>query len=293
MGEVELNRAATVRGAWLEIRAAFRATGLASADLDARILVSNLTGLEPHQLVTAADLALTEDLKQRLQKAADQRLAGKPVYRILGWREFYGLSLALSEATLEPRPDTETLVDAVLRFVQECGARKGRCDVADLGVGAGGIGLALVAGSAEARCLGIDLSAAAVAMANANAEALGLSGRYRASKGDWLTEVEETFDLIVSNPPYIPTQDLTSLSREVTDYDPMLALDGGSDGLDAYRMIADQAGARLNKGGQVALEIGIGQSETVRDLFDARGFALAASAADLGGVDRVLIFHPV
>ncbi|MEQ8481171.1 MAG: peptide chain release factor N(5)-glutamine methyltransferase [Hoeflea sp.] len=293
MAEAEPDEAGTVRGAWLDMRAAFRAAGLGSADLDARTLVSNLAGLEPHQLVTAADLALTEDLKRRLQQAADQRLAGKPVYRILGWREFYGLSLVLSEATLEPRSDTETLVDAVLPFVQECGVRKGRCDIADLGVGAGGIGLALVAGSSRARCLGIDLSATAVATAAANAEALGLSGRYRATKGDWLFGVEDTFDLIVSNPPYIPTQDLASLSREVTDYDPMLALDGGSDGLDAYRIIADQAGARLNQGGLVALEIGIGQSESVRNLFGARGFALAGSAADLGGIDRVLIFHPV
>lgn len=293
MAEVALVRAATVRDAWLEIRAAFRNAGLPSADLDARILVSNLAGLEPHQLVTAADVALTGALKPRLERAADERLAGKPVYRILGWREFYGLSLALSEATLEPRPDTETLVDAVLPFVRDCVARKGCCDIADLGVGAGGIGLALVAGSAEVRCTGIDLSPAAVATANANAEALALSGRYHAVEGNWFAEVDQTFDLIVSNPPYIPTTDLASLSREVTDYDPMLALDGGADGLDAYRMIANQAGARLNQGGRVALEIGIGQSEGVRDLFDARGFALAGTVADLGSIDRVLIFQPV
>jgi release factor glutamine methyltransferase len=293
MAETVPVRAATVRDAWLEIRAAFRAAGLPSADLDARILVSNLAGLEAHQLVTASDLALTEELKQCLVKAAGQRLAGKPVYRILGWREFYGLSLALSDATLEPRSDTETLIDAVLPFVQDCVARRGCCDIADLGVGAGGIGLALVAEADKARCLGVDLSATAAATANTNAEALGLSGRYRAVTGDWLSGVEETFDLIVSNPPYIPTQDLKALSREVTEYDPMLALDGGSDGLDAYRMIADQAGAHLNEAGRVALEIGIGQSDCVQDLFSARGFALVASAADLGGIDRVLIFHRV
>jgi release factor glutamine methyltransferase len=293
MADTGPDRAATVRGAWLEIRTAFRAAGLATADLDARILVSNIAGLEPHQLVTASDLALTEELKRRLEQAAGQRLAGRPVYRILGWREFYGLSLALSEATLEPRSDTETLVDSVLPFVRDCVARKGCCDIADLGVGAGGIGLALVAGSAEARCLGIDLSPDAVATANANAEALGFSGRYRAVTGDWLSGVEGTFDLVVSNPPYIPTRDLKTLSREVAEFDPLLALDGGSDGLDAYRTIADQAGAHLKEGGRVALEIGIGQSESVRDLFGERGFALASSAADLGGIDRVLIFHPV
>ncbi|WP_420407353.1 peptide chain release factor N(5)-glutamine methyltransferase [Hoeflea sp.] len=293
MAESEPGRSATVRGAWLEIRKAFREAGLPSPDLDARILVANIAGLEPHQFVTAHDLELAEDLRERLFQAADQRLSGKPVHRILGWREFYGLSLALSEATLEPRPDTETLVEAVLPFVRECLTRKGCCDIADLGVGAGGIGLALVAESAHARCLGIDISAEAVATSNANAKALGLSERYRAVAGNWLSQVEETFDLIVSNPPYIPTQDLKSLSREVTEHDPMLALDGGRDGLDAYRLIAGQAGARLNEGGRVAVEIGIGQSEDVRDLFLGHGFADAGSAADLGGIDRVLIFHRV
>ncbi|WP_417413086.1 peptide chain release factor N(5)-glutamine methyltransferase [Hoeflea sp.] len=283
--------AETLGAAWLATRNALRSAGFDTADLDARILVANLAGVEPHQLVTAGDIPLTQTVRDRLDSALQDRLNGRPVHRILGAREFYGLNLALSPATLEPRPDTETLIEAVLPLVRETIEARGMCSIADLGIGTGAIGLALVAECPDARCLGIDVSAEAVATSLENAKALGLAGRYSAMTGDWLAGIETRFDLIVSNPPYIPTADLALLSREVTDHDPMLALDGGPDGLDAYRVIAAQSGERLEDKGHLALEIGIGQSQSVTALFAARGFQRVGIFSDLGGVDRVLLFN--
>lgn len=286
----DLSGARTIGEAWLGLRSAFRAAGFVTADLDARLLAAGLAGLEPHQLITGGDQSLSGDLRERLTEAARKRLAGMPVHRILGARDFYGLKLGLSKATLEPRPDTETLVDAVLPLVRAVVAAKGSCSIVDLGIGTGAIGLALVAECPQARCLGIDISTDAVQTSLDNAIRHGLSERYSAVVGDWLSGVEARFDLIVSNPPYIPTTDLALLAREVTDHDPAIALDGGPDGGDAYRVIASQAADRLDQGGYVALEIGIGQKDLVSGLFAGSGFEAAGVFADLGGVERALLF---
>jgi len=275
---------------WLMVRAAFRSADLETADLDARLLTAGIADLEPHRLVTGGEAPLLDGVRDRLAQAAWDRLNGMPVHRILGVREFYGLKLGLSTATLEPRPDTECLVDAVMPFVHSTCAEKGSCSIVDLGIGTGAIGLALLAECPTAHCLGVDVSAEAVATALENARLLGLSGRYSAVVGNWFSSMEERFDLIVSNPPYIPTADLAGLSREVRDHDPMLALDGGADGLAAYRIIAAQAARRLEDNGQVALEIGIGQRASVSALFTGAGFDESGVYSDLGGVDRVLCF---
>ena len=287
----DLSGAGTLGEAWLMLRAAFRSAGIETADLDARLLAAGVAGVEPHQLLTGGDAALAADARQGMAAAARDRLNGMPVHRILGAREFYGLPLKLSAATLEPRPDTETLVDAVLPLVRSIAEAKGGCSIIDLGAGTGAIGLALVAQCSGARCLGVDISAEAVATALDNTRALGLGDRYTATVGDWLAGIEARFDLIVCNPPYIPTADLPALAREVRDHDPLLALDGGPDGLDAYRVIAAQVPERLEEGGYVALEIGAGQRLPVAALFAAAGFREAGVFADLGGVDRVLLFN--
>lgn len=286
----DLSGAKTIGDAWLMVRTAFRSADLETADLDARLLTAGIADLEPYRLVTGGEALLPEGVRDRLAQAAWDRLNGMPVHRILGVREFYGLKLELSTATLEPRPDTECLVDAVLPFVHSICAEKGSCSIVDLGIGTGAIGLALLAECPTAHCLGVDVSAEAVATALENARVLGLSGQYSAVVGDWFSGMEDRFDLIVSNPPYIPTADLAGLSREVRDHDPMLALDGGPDGLAAYRIIAAQAAARLEDNGMVALEIGIGQRASVSALFAAAGFDESRVYSDLGGVDRVLCF---
>lgn len=291
MTKPDLTRVATLGEAWLVLRTAFRSAGLETADLDARLLTAKLAGVEAHQLVTGGDTALEDGVRDRLAKAAQDRLEGMPVHRILGARDFYGLTLGLSPATLEPRPDTETLIEAVLPLVRKAVDAKGTCSIVDLGIGTGAIGLALLAECQKARCLGIDVSAEAVATALENASALGLAARYSAIVGDWFSGVETRFDLVVSNPPYIPTGDLALLARDVTDHDPMLALDGGPDGLDAYRVIAAQASSRIEDEGFLAVEIGIGQKQSVSALFAAQGFEDAGVFADLGGIDRVLLFR--
>lgn len=290
MAAPNLSEVASIGEAWLAVRAAFRAAGLDTADLDARLLVTGLMDMEPHQLATRGEATLGEAQRRRLAQAAAERIGGRPVHRILGAREFFGLRLGLSPATLEPRPDTETLVDAVLPFARARIEQTGRCRIADLGIGTGAIGLALLAQCPQAKCLGVDISSEAVATARANAQRLGLGSRYRAIAGDWLAGIEDCFDLIVSNPPYIPSGDLASLSREVVEHDPRLALDGGDDGLDAYRAIASQAPERMAAGGVLALEIGIGQTADVTDLCRMAGFERTAVHTDLGGVERVLEF---
>ncbi|MDF1608009.1 peptide chain release factor N(5)-glutamine methyltransferase [Hoeflea sp. YIM 152468] len=291
MNKPDLSGARTIGEAWLGLRLAFRAARIETADLDARLLAAGVAGLEPHQLITGGDIVLDDDVRARLVDAAGRRLDGMPVHRILGEREFYGLRLGLSQATLEPRPDTETLVDAVLPLVRQVAAAKGSCSIVDLGIGTGAIGLALIAECPQARCLGIDISAEAVETALENARRNDLCERYHAVVGNWLSDVEARFDLIVSNPPYIPTADLALLAREVTEHDPAIALDGGSDGGDAYRAIAAQAADRLEQGGHVALEIGIGQNALVSGIFAGAGFETTGIFADLGGRERVLLFE--
>ena len=274
-----------------EARTAFRAAGLATADLDARLLVGGLLDVTTTALLTRADAPVSDRDAAQVRTAIEERLNGRPVHRILGFREFYGQRLILSPETLEPRPDTEILVEAALPHVHAFIAATGECSVADLGIGTGAIGLALLAEAPGSTCLGIDCSAEAVATALTNAAALGLKARYRARQGDWLSGVDERFDIIVSNPPYIVSSEIDHLSIEVRLHDPRAALDGGGDGLDAYRAIAGQVEDHLKPGGMVVAEIGEGQSSDVTAIFAAAGYKLASSFADLSKIERVLVFN--
>lgn len=262
--------------------------GIADAALEARLLVEGLTGanrteilLDPSRLVGS----LTP-----LWLAVDRRAGGEPVHRILGYREFYGLRLSLSPETLEPRPDTETLVDAVLPFVRSVAAATGTCRILDLGTGTGAILLALLSECPGASGIGADVSENALATATKNAAELGLSDRFQAKKSDWFAEIAGLYDVIVSNPPYIPSTHIEGLQREVREFDPLRALDGGNDGLDPYRIIAAGADAFLADGGRIAVEIGYDQKHSVSALFEACEFRLSEALRDLGGNDRVLVF---
>ncbi len=264
--------------------------GIAEAGLDARLLVEHLTATSridaiarPQQQVSAEAVAAVED-------AVARRITGEPVHRILGFREFYGLRLSLSAETLEPRPDTETLVEAVLPLVEAVAARSGRCRILDLGTGTGAIALALLHTVAAASAVGVDISEDALATAVRNAAQLGLSERFTPFKSNWFSEISGRFDVIASNPPYIRSGDIGSLQPEVRDFDPCRALDGGVDGLEAYRTIAAGAAEHLEPGGYVAVEIGAAQKAEVRQVFQANGFVLAEARRDFGANDRVLVF---
>lgn len=273
------------------LRQAFREAGLASPDLDARLLVEHLTGLDALAMVRDPDKALTAEQVAKLEDARQRRLAGEPVHRILGFRAFRGLKLMLSPETLEPRPDTEVLVDTVLPFLRERIARQGSARVLDLGTGTGAIALALLAELPGLTATATDISDGALDTARGNAHINGIADRFETLRSDWLDAVHGTYDAIVSNPPYIETAEIAQLSREVVEHDPRRALDGGEDGLDAYRTIARDAGRHLAEDGRIAVEIGWKQGTSVRAAFESAGYQWISTVEDLAGHDRVLIFR--
>lgn len=274
-----------------DLKDRFEAAGLRDPQLDARVLLSSLLDLSFTDLTLHPDRVLSEDEIRRVSSAADRRCRREPVHRILGRRAFHAIDLQLSPATLEPRPDTETLVETVLPLAKARVAEAAKCNIVDLGTGSGAICLALLAAVPEAVGLGTDMSEAALEMALLNARRNGVAERFRTGHGDWFDAVRGQFDLIVSNPPYIPSAHISALEPEVRDFDPRSALDGGPDGLDAYRVIAAGAGQHLAAGGNICLETGADQHAAVIDLFQAHGFACVDRTRDLAGHDRVVVFQ--
>lgn len=274
------------------LRAALEKAGKPAAALDARLIVEHVTGAGPTRMLLEPDRPVPHGQIEAALAALARRLAGEPVHRILGHREFHGLKLALSPGTLEPRPDTETLVELALPLVRAAADRHGRCRILDLGTGTGAIALALLKEEPRATATGTDISADALATAAANADLHGEADRFATLMSHWFDDVDGRFHVIVSNPPYIASDTVSSLEREVRDFDPLAALDGGRDGLDAYRAIANGAMRHLEDGGAVAVEIGYDQGETVPAIFAGCGFALAGSARDLSGTLRALAFVP-
>lgn len=263
--------------------------GIEDPAAEARILVGGLLGLDRTAFITKGDLDIGASDEARIDDAVGRRVRGEPPYRILGHRSFFGLDLKLSKETLEPRPDTEILVEAVLDALK--GREAEPLDILDLGTGTGAICLALLSRLPDARGIGADLSADALSTARENAFVNGLAGRFETRQGDWFGNISGHFDVIVSNPPYIESRVICSLDREVRDHDPHLALDGGADGLDAYRAIAGEAASFLKPNGLVAVETGFDQRQQVDDIFCENGFWQVHARKDYGGNDRVQIFR--
>jgi release factor glutamine methyltransferase len=280
--------AATTRAdalAWLA--EAFDRAGIEEPRREARLALCAAGGLSAAALIAAPETALGQPAATRLADLAARRAAGEPLSKIAGRREFWGLTLIVSPDVLDPRPETETLVEAALKLI---GRRRGeRLRILDLGVGSGAILCALLTECPAAHGLGVDASAAAVAIARRNVEACGLAARADIRLGSWTEGVKGPFDLIVSNPPYIPSADIAALAREVRDFDPRLALDGGADGLDAYRMILPASVGLLARGGRLIVEVGAGQGGEVLGLAARLGFVHAETRRDLAGVERIVI----
>jgi len=228
------------------------------------------------------DVAATD--ATAIRGLAARRATGEPIARILGEKEFYGLSLILSPETLVPRPDTETVVDAVLASTE----RSAGTAILDLGTGSGAILLALLTELPNATGVGIDRSAEAVATAAKNAERLGIARRAQFRPGDWMAGIERRFDLVVSNPPYIARDEIESLPVEVRAHDPHVALDGGADGLDAYRAVFPDLDRVLTAEGRGFFEIGFGQATDVAALAKQSGFG-CLFVRDLAGTERVAV----
>jgi release factor glutamine methyltransferase len=279
----------TVEAARRALTAQFRNHAIGSAELDARILVGSVLSLDLTGVVAAATQILTADEAHRLEVFARQRIAGVPVARILGRKEFWGLPLRLSPATLVPRPDTETVVEAALEILRAESNLGSPLRIADLGTGSGAILLALVSELPNAFGVGTDINVPALRTARDNARQLGFAARAAFVACDYAAALSGPFDLIVSNPPYVRSVDIADLATEVRDHDPHRALDGGIDGLDAYRLIAPEATRLLAPGGALVVEVGQGQSGDVERLMTAAGLTPAGPPkSDLAGIRRAV-----
>ena len=271
------------------LTARLRTDRIDTAELDARILVGAVLGLDLTGLIAAAERRVTAAEATRLEEAARRRVAGEPVARIVGAREFWGLPLRLSAATLVPRPDTETVVEFALEMLRPSADPDRRLRIADLGTGSGAILLALLSELPGAYGVGTDISVAALRTASRNAVHLGLAARAAFVACDYAAALSGALDLIVSNPPYIGSADIAGLPVEVRDHDPLLALDGGADGLDAYRILIPQAARLLGPGGALVVEAGHGQSSEIQRLIDAAGLTREQPPkADLAGIRRAV-----
>lgn len=280
----------TVSAVLSEARRRFTEAGIADPATDARLLVAGLLGLSATEMLTRTNDIPGEDKITAIDAAIERRLRHEPVHRILGEREFYGLPLSLSAGTLEPRPDTEILVDVMLPYLRKLANSDEDLHILDIGTGTGAICLALLSELPRARGIGSDISTDALATASANAQRNGLQERFEALQSSWFENIDGRFHAIVSNPPYIASKVIHDLAPEVTKFDPAAALDGGPDGLDAYRAIAKDAARFLRPGGVVGLEIGFDQRDDVTAVFEPAGFQCLASVKDYGQNDRVLVF---
>lgn len=276
----------------LTIGQALRATqaklkehGIETPDLDARFLLMHVLDCSREDLILNANEIISTANYAIYEAYLDRRIGGEPIDHILGYAEFYGLRFDLNRSVLSPRPETEHLVDAALEFMKTRSASK----VLDLGTGTGAIIISILANAPDARGYAVDISSDALKIAKVNAKRNSVEDRIEIRESNWFSAVTGPFDLVVSNPPYIKRRVMSSLQAEVRDYDPGLALDGGEDGLDAYRIILAKAPGFLVPGGALMVEIGFDQGVDVGALFEAAGFAKIEIIKDYSGHDRVVM----
>jgi release factor glutamine methyltransferase len=271
------------------LTARFNGAGIADAELDARLLVGAALELDLTGLIASGARRLTPDQIEQLEASAMRRLRGEPVARILGEKEFWGLPLKLSPETLVPRPDTETVVELALDMLRDGTPSIGPLRMLDIGTGSGAILLALLSEQRDAFGVGTDISRAALATARCNAVSLGFASHAGFVACDYAVALQGPFDLVVSNPPYIRSGDIAGLAMEVRSHDPPVALDGGIDGLSAYRALIPQAARLLKDGGLLVVEAGHGQSDEIKGLMTATGLvAHETPRADLAGIPRAV-----
>jgi release factor glutamine methyltransferase len=252
-----------------------------SAALDARLLMQEATGFSHADIIASPEREVSGEALAKFNAFLARRLAHEPVSRILGRREFYGRNFMVTPDVLDPRSETEVVVELALKLV-----KAGR--FIDLGTGSGAIAVTLCAENEGLSGIASDISPAAIKVAQANAAANNIGARLKFHQGNWLENLDETYDLIISNPPYIRSGD--TLMPEVFGHDPHIALFAGHDGLEAYRLISASCGARLATNGIIVVEVGAGQDTEVRQLFETKGLALLESAEDLQGHTRALAF---
>jgi len=278
----------TIAAARQALTEKFRQAGIDSADADARLLISHALGIDRAALIASGERALNTEEMTAIDSLAERRLKREPVARIFGCKEFWSLSLHISQSVLVPRPETETVIEAALDYIVRGGLRAESLRILDIGTGSGALLLALLSELPNAFGTGTDISTPALGVARVNAERHALAPRCTFATCNIADGLPGPFDLIVSNPPYIAHNDIATLAPEVRDYDPVLALDGGSDGLNGYRAIAHDARRLLAPGGRLIVELGAGQETAVRALFTNAGLTVGAARKDLAGISRAL-----
>lgn len=274
----------TLQSYYRKIKARLKAAGISTPDLVARRLVKEVLGLSDADFITSPEYEISQTQYMAIESLVERRLAGEPVSRILGEREFWGLTFGLSPDTLDPRPDTEVLVERALEAFKD----RPPGTILDLGTGTGCILIALLSEWPDSFGVGVDLSQVAIRSAQSNAERNQVGAQARFICGSWAESIAGRFDLIVSNPPYIANQIIPTLSPEVKNHDPILALDGGENGLQAYSEIFPCLDTLLNEGGKALFEIGFDQRVEVMRLAEKTGLSVTGIYADYAGQPRVV-----
>ena len=277
---------ATVARVLAAAAARLGAAGVEGAGRDARLLLAAALDAGPELPIAHPERVLNGSERARIERLIARRAAREPVSRILGRRGFWSLDFKITPDTLDPRPDSETLIEAVLGRIDEPAAP---LHILDLGTGCGCLLLALLSELPAAHGLGVDISEAALGVARENADSLGLGARARFERRDWAAGLSGPWQVIISNPPYIKEREIEELAPEVAYHDPETALNAGPDGLDAYRALLPRAGRLLDRGGILALEVGKGQQDAVEALLVATGLTPLGWVRDLGGIERCLV----
>ncbi|MDA9904371.1 peptide chain release factor N(5)-glutamine methyltransferase [Hyphomicrobiales bacterium] len=261
--------------------------GIETNSLDARIILREIFNFDEKELILNSDLILSESKISKVQKIITRRLNFEPVSKIFGKRDFYNSTFSISDDVLDPRPETENIVEIANNFILE----KGYESFIDLGTGSGCIILSILKENKNLTAVGVDISIDAINIAKKNSKDMNLEKRSSFLVSNWLSSVYNSYDLIISNPPYIPSDEIITLSKTVKNFDPLISLDGGQDGLECYKEIAQDINRVINKNGRVILEIGYNQANDVIKIFESKEFKLLKIYNDINGLNRILTFE--
>lgn len=261
--------------------------GIETNSLDARIILREIFNFDEKELILNSDLILSESKISKVQKIITRRLNFEPVSKIFGKRDFYNSTFSISDDVLDPRPETENIVEIANNFILE----KGYESFIDLGTGSGCIILSILKENKNLTAVGVDISIDAIDIAKKNSKDMNLEKRSSFLVSNWLSSIYNSYDLIISNPPYIPSDEIITLSKTVKNFDPLISLDGGQDGLKCYKEIAQDINRVINKNGRVILEIGYNQAHDVIKIFESKEFKLLKIYKDINGLNRILTFE--